>query len=110
MNKFLPAIQALYLDETTFFYFALTMHLVIVAGALAVQDIRTIFDFVAAFCVTFILFLFPAVIFLLMLDKHGRTRHRNSAEFMFYKVVAYVLILLGFITFSLEMRANIQNL
>ena len=109
MNKFLPTVQVLYIDETTFFYFALTMHLVIVCGALFIKDIVTIFDFVAAFCVTFILFLFPSVIFLLMLSRYGRTRHHNSFEFTFYKVMAYVLFLLGLITFSLEMYANIQN-
>ena len=86
------------------------MHLIIVSGALLVKDIVTIFDFVAAFCVTFILFLFPAVIFLMMISKYGRTRHHNSFEYTFYKVVAYILILLGLISFSLEMVNNVQNL
>ena len=46
VNKFLPAVDALYIDETTYFYFSLLAHLIVVLGALFVKDIRTIFDFI----------------------------------------------------------------
>ena len=110
VNKFLPAVQALYIDETTYYYFSLTAHLIVVLGALFIQDIRTIFDFIGCFGGTFILFWFPSVIFLLMLRKYGRTRHRNSFEYTFYKVMAYLLFILGCVSFCLEMTVNIQNL
>ena len=46
VNKFLPAVEALYIDEVTYFYSSLIAHLIIVMGALFVADIRTIFDFI----------------------------------------------------------------
>ena len=98
------------MDETTFFYIALVTHLTIVAGALLIKDIATIFNFIGAFCVTFVLFFFPSVIFLQMMHKFGKMRHHDSAEYFFYKVIAYTLILMGVVTFSLETYANIQNL
>ena len=107
VNKFLPAVEALYIDETTYFYFSLTAHLIVVFGALFIQDIRTIFDFIGCVGGTFILFWFPSVIFLLMLRKYGRSRHHNSFEYTFYKVMAYLLFLLGLASFCLEMAANI---
>ena len=110
VNKFLPAVQALYIDETTYFYFSLIAHLIVVLGALFIQDIRTIFDFIGCFGGTFILFWFPSVIFLLMLGKYGRNRHHNSFEYTFYRVMAYLLFLLGVVSFSLEMYNNLQNL
>ena len=100
----------MYIDETTYFYFSLLAHLIIVLGALFIEDIRTIFDFIGCFGGTFILFWFPSVIFLMMLSKHGRTRHHHSFEYTLYKVMAYILFLLGLVSFSLEMYVNIQNL
>lgn len=110
MNKFLPAVEALYIDETTYFYFSLTAHLIIVLGALFIRDIRSIFDFIGCVGGTFILFWFPSVIFLLMLRKYGRARHHNSAEYTFYKVMACILFLLGLASFCAEMSANLENL
>jgi len=110
MNKFLPANQVLYIDETTFFYVALLTHLCIVAGALCIKDIVTIFDFIGAFCVTFILFFFPSVIFLMTMSKYGKLRHRNSTEFIFYTVMSYAMILTGIATLAIELYANVQNL
>ena len=69
VNKFLPAVEALYIDEVTYFYSSLIAHLIIVMGALFVEDIRTIFDFIGCIGGTFILFWFPSVIFLLMLNR-----------------------------------------
>jgi len=110
VNKFLPAVRALYIDETTYFYFSLIAHIIVVFGALFIKDIRTIFDFVGCFGGTFILFWFPSVIFLMMLNKYGRTRHHNSTEYTVYKLLAYLLFICGVISFSLEMYVNIQNL
>jgi len=110
INKFLPAVEALYIDEVTYFYSSLIAHLIIVMGALFVEDIRTIFDFIGCIGGTFILFWFPSVIFLLMLKKYGRTRHHKSFEYTFYQVMAYLLFVLGMVSFCLEMAANIQNL
>ena len=110
LNKSLPVVQVLYIDEATFFYFALITHLVIVLGALFIEDIITIFDFGGCFFATFILFLFPSVIFLAMLRKHGKTKHHNSCEYSFYKVMAYILIVLGIVTFTISVYDNIQNL
>lgn len=110
MNKFLPAVEALYIDETTYFYFSLIAHLIVIFGSLFIQDIRTIFDFIGCFGGTFILFWFPSVIFLMMLSKYGRTRHHNSTEYTLYKVLAYMLFVLGVMTFCLEMYVNIENL
>jgi len=106
----LPAVEALYIDEVTYFYSSLIAHLIVVMGALFVQDIRTIFDFIGAIGGCSILFWFPSVIFLLMLKKYGRSRHHKSFEYTFYQVMAYLLFILGVASFSLEMYANIQNL
>ena len=84
INKFLPAVEALYIDEVTYFYSSLIAHLIVVMGALFVQDIRTIFDFIGAIGGCSILFWFPSVIFLLMLKKYGRSRHHKSFEYTFY--------------------------
>ena len=110
VNKFLPAVEALYIDEVTYFYSSLIAHLIIVMGALFVKDIRTIFDFIGCIGGTFILFWFPSVIFLLMLSKYGRTRHHKSFEYQFYRIMAYLIFLLGMVSFCLEMAANIQNI
>ena len=110
VNKFLPAAEVLKIDETIYFYFSLIAHLIVVFGSLFIQDIRTIFDFVGCFGGTFILFWFPSVIFLMMLSKYGRTRHHNSTEYTLYKILAYMLFLLGVASFCLEMYVNIENL
>ena len=106
INKFLPAVEALYIDEVTYWYSSLTAHLIVIMGALFVQDIRTIFDFIGAIGGTFILFWFPSVIFLLMLNKYGRSKHHKSFEYTFYKLSAVILFILGVAGFSLEMYAN----
>ena len=110
VNKFLPQVEALYLDEVIYFSLSLISHIIVVLGALFVKDIRIIFDLIGCIGGTFIMFIAPSVTFILIFKTYGRKRHRRNIEYTCYQVLAYLLFILGMISFGFTMTANIMSL
>ena len=84
------------LSDSVFFWTTLILQVTILTLATTIEDISVIFDFIGAFGGASQMFLFPAVAYLLALNKYSTSRLRKKWETTFYQILSWVFLVFYF--------------
>lgn len=98
------------MDNRLYVGITLSLHIFAVASALLVDDISYIFDFIATFGISFLMFLVPALMMLLTQRNFGSEKYKKTWEALLLKVGAVFVILVGAAVFALGLYTNVQTI
>ena len=90
--------------------YSLSCHFIIVIGAISVNDVGLIFDFISAFGLTLLMYILPATFLLMTMSKFQNKSCRVTWETKMYKFIAYVMFALGMVSLILGMRVCYFNI
>ena len=97
------------LSDNVFFWTALIMHLTVIVLALTVESIDSIFELSGAIGASATIFLFPGIAYLVALSRYGSNRIRQKWETSFYKMMAWMFLLLQAVVLGLYFYLKIQQ-
>jgi len=89
---------------------ALTCHFIVVFIAIMTDDIGSLFDFIAAFGISLLMYILPAAFYLSTSIKFSKKSERSKFENKMYETLAYFLIVFGIIDLFLGLRVCYFNL
>jgi hypothetical protein len=92
------------------YYYSSTILLFILEATLAIliEDVSTVFDFLAAIAVTCLGFAFPAAFFIYAEKKYPNQKLMQSN--WFHRYMAYLHVFLAIFVFTLSMTSNVISL
>lgn len=74
---------------------SLVIHLTILVLSLLITDLGAVFDFAGTIGSSFVSFFFPAICFLILIERNGSERMKQRWSTTMYKVIAWVFLLVG---------------
>jgi len=89
---------------------ALTCHFIVVLIAIMTDDIGSLFDFIAAFGISLLMYILPAAFYLSTSVKFSKKSERSKFENKMYETLAYFLIVFGISDLFLGLRVCYFNL
>ena len=81
----------------------LGFYAVIIAGAIIIKNVTTIFDFVAAFAITATAFIFPGLFYLKGIKRYGGSKRK-------FVIMSYVYLALGLVNCIVGLTSTIIGL
>lgn len=97
------------LSDSVFFWTALALQVTILICAMTIEDLELVFEFNGAFGCSSVTFLFPGVAYLVALSKYGRPSTHKKWSTLFYKILAWVFLIIFAALLSAFFYVEIQK-
>lgn len=98
------------ISDMQYLIYSLSIHCMIMIGAISLNDVGLIFDFISAFGLTLLMYILPATFLLQTMSKFQKKMHRDTFETKLYKFIAYVMFAFGLISLALGVRVCYYNI